>query len=311
MLTRLVRLAIAFELAAAIALGAWLFFGLGWGAGASILAVVALALGVRVFLVAFTFTVTWIHRTPRGAAHRIGATATLRMLAGELGALLVGYYVRLPLPDRVLRPDPAPAAGGPVPVLLVHGYLANRGYFAPTVRWLEARGVAAIHVPNFTSILSDIETFAGELHHEVERVASAPPGGKVVLVCHSMGGLAARLYLRRHGTDRIARLVTMGSPHHGTAMAPFGIGPHAAQMRRGAEFLRSLAEHEGQHPPAIPAVSIYTTHDNMVAPQSTSRLDWATNVAVPGVGHIRMVSCEPVLERVLEELRAAGAVTAA
>lgn len=307
MLTRLVRVALVLELLAALAIGAWLVGSHGWTVAAAILAVVAMAIGVRVALVAFAFTMTWIHRTPRDREFRIGPLATLRMMTGELGALLAGYYLRLPLPDAVLRPDPPAGSDRHVPVVLAHGYLANRGYFAPTVRWLEERGVEAIHVPSFTSVLSTIEAYAEELHEAIERIVGGKPGAKVVLLCHSMGGLAARCYLQRHGPSRIARLVTMGSPHNGSALAPLGLGAHAAQMRIGSAFLAALAAAERASPPRVPCVSIYSTHDNMVAPQASSRLEWAANVPVAGVGHIRMVACEPVLERVIEELREAGA----
>jgi pimeloyl-ACP methyl ester carboxylesterase len=37
-----------------------------------------------------------------------------------------------------------------------------------------------------------------------------------------MGGLVARAYLARHGAGRVAKLVTMGSPHHGTSLARLG-----------------------------------------------------------------------------------------
>jgi len=45
-----------------------------------------------------------------------------------------------------------------------------------------------------------------------------------------------------------------------------------------------------------------------VTPQDTSRLDWARNVAVAGIGHVAIVNHEPVFALVLDELRAAKAV---
>jgi hypothetical protein len=75
-------------------------------------------------------------------------------------------------------------------------------------------------------------------------------------------------------------------------------------MRRGSEFLRSLAEAEAANPPSLPAVSIYTVHDNLVAPQDTSRLDWARNVAVAGMGHIDIIASERAYPLVVEEIRA-------
>lgn len=38
---------------------------------------------------------------------------------------------------------------------------------------------------------------------------------RVDLLCHSHGGLIARAYLSKHGPSRIARCITLGTPHHG------------------------------------------------------------------------------------------------
>jgi predicted alpha/beta hydrolase family esterase len=193
-----------------------------------------------------------------------------------------------------------------VPVVLVHGYLSNRGYFRPMVRWLEARGVAPIFVPSYRSVFSGIEAGAAELHAAIEGACAAGEA-RVILVCHSMGGLLARRYLREHGAGRIARLVTIASPHHGTVLSSWGVGEHARQMRRESEFLRALAREEARDPPRIPVTSIYTVHDNLVSPQDTSRLEWARNVAVAGIGHVGILGHEPVFTLVLEELRAGAA----
>jgi esterase/lipase superfamily enzyme len=56
-----------------------------------------------------------------------------------------------------------------------------------------------VFAPNFPVVGNTIEDFAAKLHREVERIATGCARDRVVLVCHSMGGLAAREYLRSHG----------------------------------------------------------------------------------------------------------------
>ena len=306
MLTRLVRISLLVELVAWAALGAWLHRRFGWGVAWVAAGGVAGALAARLALVCATLSLGWLFRSERTPAQRLGAGGTVRLVAGEYRALLADNFYYLPLEALALRPDPAPAPGGPIPVVLVHGYLSNRGYFAPMVRWLESQGVAAIHVPNFTSVFSTIERCADELHGEVERIAAGSGHARVVLVCHSMGGLVARRYLQAHGEARVARLVTIASPHHGTTQAVLGVGEHARQMRRASAFLRALDDAEAARPPAVHATSIYTVHDNLVAPQDTSRLAWARNVAVAGLGHIDIITSERIYPLVLEEIRAAA-----
>jgi len=50
-------------------------------------------------------------------------------------------------------------------------------------------------------------------------VAARHPGEPVTLVGHSAGGIVARLALVRHGAGQVERLVTIASPHVGTARA--------------------------------------------------------------------------------------------
>ena len=59
-------------------------------------------------------------------------------------------------------------------------------------------------------------TLAAQLDREIEDFLQGAASGKLVLVTHSMGGLAARAYLKRHGSARVAKLITLACPHHGT-----------------------------------------------------------------------------------------------
>jgi pimeloyl-ACP methyl ester carboxylesterase len=306
MLTRIVWLSLLVELAAWLAIAAWLYAsqGLAWPVLAT--GIVVGALAARFALVCTTTFLARLYRSPRSPAQRLGAGGVVRLVAGEYAALLADNFWYLPFEPLALRRDPPHNARGRTPVVLVHGYLSNRGYWAPLVRWLESRGVTRLYVPTYRAMFSTIERSAAELHAEIERLAA---GGapRVVLVCHSMGGLLARHYLQEHGGLRIARIVTIASPHHGTVLSRLGVGGHARQMQQGSEFLTGLAAAEASAPPTVPTTSVYSVHDNLVTPQDTSRLPWARNVAVAGVGHVAILSSEPVFALVLEELRAAAA----
>eukprot|EP01035_Chromulina_nebulosa_P009829 gene9830-13259_t len=53
-----------------------------------------------------------------------------------------------------------------------------------------------------------------------------------VLLCHSMGGLAVRAWLRAHQADgRVHRVLTLGTPHGGTWLGRFSHAPPWRQMR--------------------------------------------------------------------------------
>jgi predicted alpha/beta hydrolase family esterase len=302
MFASLVRLSLALELALYCAIGAWLHLERAWSIAGTAVAAIAFALGVRLALVCFTMFLGWVNRSPRPPQHQIGLAATVRLVLGEYRALLSNNLFYLPWESVALRPDPQPAPSARVPLVLVHGYFGNRGYYRPLVRWLESRGIGPIYVPNFRAAFATIEQFAVGLHEAIERIAAATGQDKVIVVCHSMGGLAARRYVMEHSDARVDRLITIASPHHGTALASLGIGANARQMRRGSEFLRELEAAEARKPRRFPATSIYSTHDNLVAPQETSLLPWAENLALAGLGHIDILESEAMYRSLLEKL---------
>jgi triacylglycerol esterase/lipase EstA (alpha/beta hydrolase family) len=306
MLARFVRLTLLLELAAYGAMGASLHRAHGWSAGRVILAALAVALAARFLLTCATLMSSYIARSPRAPEQQLGIAASLKLLLGEAWALLKDNFYYLPWESVAVRPDPLPQTGMSLPVVLAHGYFSNRGYFGPLVRALEERGVSPVFTPDFPSLFVGIEDYVDELHAAIEKLAAATGQPRIVLVCHSMGGLAAREYMRRHGAARIAKLVTIASPHHGTVMASLGLGENSRQMRRGSAFLEMLARHESRDPPGMPATSIYSVHDNLVAPQDTSRLPWAKNIAIDGMGHVGILSSHRLHEILLGELRSAG-----
>jgi len=311
MLARTLRTAQVLELAACLLAGAWLHAARGWGPLAIALGTVAWFLGIRLALLLFSSLLAWWFRTPRAAGETIGVAGTLRLVLGEWRSLLLTNLAYLPWEGLAVRPDPPDARSDRVPVVLVHGYFANRGYFRPLLRRLEPLGVGPIFVPTCDAMTAPIEAYADELHGHVERIVSATGQPRVVLVGHSMGGLVARSYLVRHGTRRVERLVTLGSPHHGTVLAYLGMGKNAREMEPGSEFLERLEKDEARAGVRVEALSIYSRHDNMVFPQATSRLAGARLLAISGVGHIAMLRSPLLLGALLAELRAAGAAPTA
>ena len=109
------------------------------------------------------------------------------------------------------------------------------------LRWHGIRVGAVSLEPPFASI----DALAAQLDREIEDFLQAgATSGKLVLVTHSMGGLAARAYLKRHGAARVAKLITLACPHHGTRLAYLGLGHNAREMRPGSAWLCTLAEGE-------------------------------------------------------------------
>ncbi|PWT70950.1 MAG: lipase [Proteobacteria bacterium] len=251
------------------------------------------------------FTVTWIWRSPRPPEARLGIDGILRLFFGEVWALGVSWP--LMALHSLLMHDPAPVRAT-LPVLLVHGVLVNDGMWFQFRRALVARGIAPVYTMNYGPPYADIEIFAEQLAAKIDSVCAATGAQRVVLVGHSMGGLVSRTYLRRFGSDRVAKLITIGTPHHGSVLAWSFVGRGLEQMRPGNSWLVELNRDENQSPP-VPIISIWSRHDSMVAPQASSVLACAENVALVGVGHNALLGDARVVERAAQEVNAACATS--
>ena len=270
--------------------------GLALAGGFAAVAAVRLVINLNNFLLAACFA------SPTPAAFRLGPAARLRLVAEEFCASMLTTSWRMPRGVAGMRIWPDSAA---IPVLLVHGYGCNSGYWARLLPLLDAARISHASV-DLEPIGGDIDGYAAQIEDAVERLCAAGGARQVAIVGHSMGGLVARAWMRAHGTARLARLVTLGTPHHGTALAGFGPGANAKQMRwsqaHGASaWLQRLAADEQPAARAL-VTSIYSHHDNIVAPQLSSVLPGARHIAFGGVGHVALGSNRRVLAEVMREL---------
>lgn len=311
MFANLVRLALAVELAAWLLLAGLVAARTGIGMPAAVALAAALAVVARLAFVMASFGLSWLSRSPRAPGERLGVAGTLALVAGEWRSVLANNFLWLPLDRVVMGRDPPLGPDSRVPVILVHGYFSNRGTLCALSRVLREAGIGPVFAPSLPAVIAPIETFASHLGRRIREVTEATGQPRVVLVCHSMGGLAARACLRSGAAPSVAGIVTIGSPHHGSALAVLGAGENARQMRPGSAFLEGLERAEGGAGPGCQALSVYSVHDNLVAPQESSRLPWARHVVVHGVGHLAMLSDARVHRAVRMELERLGARTAA
>lgn len=128
------------------------------------------------------------------------------------------------------------------PVVLLHGFIDNRSVFVLLRRTLARHGRRHLASLNYSPLTRDLRTAAELLGRHVEEVCARTGQREVDIVGHSLGGLIARYYVQRLGGDRRVRtLVTLGTPHGGTAVAPgAGIHPIVRQMRGGSALIEEL-----------------------------------------------------------------------
>lgn len=255
--------------------------------------------GTVAVLTTIYFAVAWWFRSPRPPAMRLTPIETVRLVWREFVAL-AGSAPRM-MAYRWLVRD-RPAAYAEAPVLLLHGVLCNAGVWHRVARHLASRGISGVYALSYGPPLASIELFAEQVAAKVERIVADTGAPGVVLVAHSMGGLVARAYVRKQGCARVLRLVTIGTPHHGSVEAWLAMGTALAQLRPGNPWLAAL---ERDPPLPIPVVSLWSWHDSMVVPQTSARLEGSVDVPLKGIGHNALLGDSVVLERIEAEIAVA------
>jgi triacylglycerol lipase len=183
-------------------------------------------------------------------------------------------------------------------IVLLHGFFCNRAFWTHWIKRLqsEQRVFVAVDLePAFGSIDAYINTIEQAVRQVQQATGQAP-----ILVGHSMGGLAARAWLVTNaakGASAIAvhRVITLGSPHHGTWLARFSHTLNGAQMQSGSGWLKMLEESEKKLQ-TVRFTCFFSNCDNIVFPVSSAKLEGADNQLVLERGHIDMVHDSKVID---------------
>ncbi|WP_254537453.1 esterase/lipase family protein [Halomarina litorea] len=202
---------------------------------------------------------------------------------------------------------------GDEPVLLVHGY-GDTGH-SPWWRTLADHFYDSGYTRDAVETLSlgwlpgttvgSPERYARRIGRAVERLRDRHDS-RVDVVAHSMGGLGVRWYVEREdGAPNVHDLVTLGTPHQGTALARAGSWtPGGRAMLPGSDFLRTL---NGRRlPRAVNYTAVWSEDDEAVLPGHRARLPFTAsnvrNVRVRGPGHIGLVTSHDVFDSYAETL---------
>lgn len=260
---------------------------------------------VATVIIGLSFVLTAIYASPRPASPGVGVR--LKLWLGEIAAAWSILFVAMPMERWLMPRDRDGARKDRPPVLLIHGYVNNAGSMWRLWRALRRRGLR-VHTLNLEPVYGDIDCYAPLIESRVAAIRAGTGTPRVTLVCHSMGGLAARAFLR-HCSDRrvdacVDKVVTLGTPHRGTVLARMELSPNGRQMAPDNAWLKALAAHEaGLWSCAM--VSIYSIDDNIVAPQLNAHLEGARNLPIAGIGHISLPLSGRVIDMVMAEIERA------
>jgi len=165
-------------------------------------------------------------------------------------------------------------------LVFVHGFGANRAVFFPLQTYLRLRGFGRQLAYNHTSAGS-VEALGLELKRLID---SEVKGGRIDLICHSLGGLVARFYLQQlGGSRRVDRLITLGTPHHGTYAGAWVPTTVASQLVPGGPFLSHLNGLPA--PEDVRCWSLAGERDLVVLPQASSLAPFGESRTFDELGH--------------------------
>ncbi len=273
-----------------------------------IVGALVIVLGYALVLAAEFVAVAWVNRgdgvPPAGAGALLGAWWLEVRVAPLVFCWRQPFRWRaLPDTEQLEKGDrAAPAA------VFVHGFVCNRGLWLPWMRQLRALGIPYTSV-NLEPVFGSIADYIPVIEEAVQR-AQRLTGRAPVLVCHSMGGLAARAWLA-HAPDaaqRVRQVITIGTPHRGTWISRFSRVANGKQMRQNHEWLTTLSAGETARmaTPYRGFVCWYSNADNIVFPASTAMLPGADNRHVPGVAHVALAFHPRVMRESLAILASAA-----
>jgi triacylglycerol lipase len=217
-----------------------------------------------------------------------------RLVAQEaLGLLAIGALY----PFGMARSDArTPRRREQRTVVLVHGYLSNRSALLPLAQYLRLRGlgpVLSFDYPSSEGVVPAAVALREYLRRHVR-------GGRIDLVCHSLGGLVARLYLQElGGARRVDRCVTLGTPHGGTYNSYWLWSRIGRELRPDSAVLERLHASRAAAS-SVDFLSIVAGSDSLVIPRVFASHE--REVHVPDVGHLAMLFAPAVMRRVAEHL---------
>jgi len=262
------------------------------------------ALGLLFFVLGHALVLTlgfassyWANR--HDPAPRAGVSALARAWIGEALTAPRVFLWRQPfrwnaVPDALV---PEAAVRGRRGMVFIHGFVCNRGFWNPWLSELQHSGHAFAAV-SLEPVFGSIEAYVPLIEAAVQRVTAAA-GLPPVLVCHSMGGLAARAWLRAaRADDRVHHIITIGTPHHGTWMGRLSPTANGQQMALASAWLMQLARDEPPHRSQL-FTCYYSNCDNIVFPTSVATLSGADNRLVPGVAHVALAFDQRVMSESL------------
>ena len=277
-----------------------LFLLAGLNLWISLLLAIVLIILFRICLALMSFTIAWWFRSKDSVKYSLTVGEWVNMVLHEVFAFLKLFFIFHALEPLLNKHDELPESGVGMdtPLLFVHGFLSNAGFWLAFKRYFKSRGFRSLFTINLDPMINDIDDYAEQLAKRVAQVYKLADQKKLILIGQSMGGLVCRAYITKHGDKYVRKVITIGSPHQGTLMAYLLRGRNLYQMRPNSEWLARLNTKENP----VPISTHNSIHDNIIVPQNNARLAGSREYAMRGLGHLSMAFSREMMNSVLKDI---------
>lgn len=210
-----------------------------------------------------------------------------------------------------LTPGGKARPGSRPPVLFVHGYTHSASAWVLFAGWFRKAGYTDLHAITYNSFSVDFEGIVAHVERAAAAILDARPGSRIILVGHSLGGLAIRQMLNTSPLrSRVLAAATLGSPHKGTALSRLAMNRLGRSLAYKGPLVRRIES--ADTPPPAPCLAVYSLVDNMVMPLDGLLIEapgWRCE-PTPPVCHVGLLYHRPTARLVLEFADAAVAADA-
>lgn len=214
---------------------------------------------------------------------------------------------------------PASAKAAQDGVVLLHGISRTSRSFRKMQAAVRHAGFATLNI-GYASRQKALQALAEDIHPAIARFGDEIEG-PMHFVCHSMGGLLARVYISRYRPRRLGRVVMIGTPNGGSEIADrlkklvayrayFGPAGQQLVTRRDAALTAILpavdypvgiiAGNRSIYP--ISSAFLPKPHDGRVSVENT-KLDGMVDHLVVGASHPWLVRNDDVIAQTIAFLR--------
>jgi pimeloyl-ACP methyl ester carboxylesterase len=215
-------------------------------------------------------------------------------------------------PDRAPTGGDDPESSVGTPVLLVHGFGANKSNWLFVERYLRQAGFGRVDALNYNPLTHDVPALAGQVVDRARSLQERYGVERIHLIGHSLGGVLVRYAVQVHDLENVGVAATISSPHGGIRLARHAswmglrhpasgidLAPHSPVMRSFRETARPLPTR---------FVAYYSNLDLIVPARRAIIREpelGATNILVKDHGHVSIMLSRRLATSIVTQLGAA------